>query len=180
MPHVIPVEKPTAEESTTWKRQIFMVIASLIATVSFAAAFTLPGGYRGNNESNPGTAVLATKPAFKAFVLLDTFAMCLSTAAIYCYILGWTLAQRGRAYFLIVGNALTIVACFCMLLALSAGMFVAIAPQSMWLAIAVLAICSLLPCLRLGYAILVISILLSPRWCRIWRARKRMVRIQNV
>ncbi|KAF3330120.1 ankyrin repeat-containing protein [Carex littledalei] len=42
----------------------------LIATATFAAAFTLPGGYR----SKSGTPTLADKYAFKAFLVSDTIA----------------------------------------------------------------------------------------------------------
>ncbi|KAL5996251.1 hypothetical protein ACLOJK_026325 [Asimina triloba] len=52
--------------------QVFAVVASLIAPVTFAAAFTLPGGHRSSNEPSLEIAVLASKSAFKDFVLFDT------------------------------------------------------------------------------------------------------------
>ena len=56
-------------------------MAALIATVTFAAGFTLPGGY----NVNEGTATLAKKSAFKAFVVMDTLAMVLSVSAIFIF-----------------------------------------------------------------------------------------------
>ncbi|XP_078151110.1 protein ACCELERATED CELL DEATH 6-like [Carex rostrata] len=46
----------------------------LIATATFAAAFTLPGGYRSDNHHKSGTPTLADKYAFKAFLVSDTIA----------------------------------------------------------------------------------------------------------
>jgi len=59
-------------------RESHLVVAALIATVTFAAAFTLPGGYK----SNQGTAILAKKGAFIVFVISDAISMVLSICAI--------------------------------------------------------------------------------------------------
>jgi len=50
------------------------IAAVLIATVTFAAAFTLPGGYE-NDGPNRGMAILTKKVAFKAFLISDAVAM---------------------------------------------------------------------------------------------------------
>ena len=52
-----------------------MVVTALIATVTFAAGFTLPGGYDGNAGHNQGMAVLVRKAAFKAFVISNAMAL---------------------------------------------------------------------------------------------------------
>lgn len=56
------------------------LMATLVATVTFAAAFTPPGGYNsppdnGRNSTATGMAVLADRPFFKAFLISDTIAM---------------------------------------------------------------------------------------------------------
>ncbi|KAI3409595.1 ANK_REP_REGION domain-containing protein, partial [Psidium guajava] len=60
----------------------YLLIAVFIATVTFAAAFTMPGGYN-DNGPDQGTATLARRAAFKAFVVFNTTAFCFSVLAIY-------------------------------------------------------------------------------------------------
>ncbi|CAL5337542.1 unnamed protein product [Camellia sinensis] len=62
-----------------------LIVAILIATVTFAAGFTMPGGYNSNDGPNQGMAILTREAAFKAFVVIDSMAMILSTCAILVY-----------------------------------------------------------------------------------------------
>ncbi|KAG9142581.1 hypothetical protein Leryth_011672 [Lithospermum erythrorhizon] len=62
-----------------------LVVAALIATVTFAAGFTLPGGYDGNSGPNQGMAVSINRAAFKTFVVTNTLAVISSYAAIFLY-----------------------------------------------------------------------------------------------
>ncbi|KAF8369839.1 hypothetical protein HHK36_032138 [Tetracentron sinense] len=55
-----------------------MIVATLIATVTFAAAFQVPGGYKTDN----GTSVLADDSTFKQFLDADAKAFKLSMAAL--------------------------------------------------------------------------------------------------
>ncbi|XP_061944569.1 ankyrin repeat-containing protein At5g02620-like [Populus nigra] len=71
------------EEALSKARESHLVVAALIATVTFAAAFTLPGGYK----SDRGTAILAKKAAFIVFVISDAMSMVLSISAVFIHFL---------------------------------------------------------------------------------------------
>ncbi|ESQ38030.1 hypothetical protein EUTSA_v10028559mg [Eutrema salsugineum] len=58
-----------------------LVVATLVATVTFAAGFTIPGGFN-SSAPNLGMATLATDPRLFIFLLLDTLAMQSSILAI--------------------------------------------------------------------------------------------------
>ncbi|CAN6807093.1 unnamed protein product [Brassica oleracea] len=51
-----------------------LLVATLVATMTFTAGFTLPGGYNGS-APNLGMAVLTKKTAFQVFLVCDTLAM---------------------------------------------------------------------------------------------------------
>ena len=62
-----------------------MLVATIIATVTFTAAFTVPGGYE-SGDINQGLAVLSKQAAFKAFVIANALAFGYSTGSILVYI----------------------------------------------------------------------------------------------
>ncbi|MCL7044164.1 hypothetical protein MKW94_030537, partial [Papaver nudicaule] len=70
--------------------QNHMVVVTLIATVAFAAGFTLPGGYRSDGPEE-GMATLAKKSAFIAFMVSNSLAMLLSLYALFIHF--WTRFQ---------------------------------------------------------------------------------------
>ncbi|KAM0841345.1 hypothetical protein ACQ4PT_059072 [Festuca glaucescens] len=53
----------------------------LIATVTFGAAFAMPGGYRADDHTNGGTPTLAGRYGFDAFTLANALAFTCSTMA---------------------------------------------------------------------------------------------------
>ncbi|MFQ6666475.1 hypothetical protein Gotur_032803, partial [Gossypium turneri] len=59
-----------------------LVVAALIATVAFAAAITVPGGYKGEKELEQGTPSLIHEIAFKAFVVTNALAFIFSICAL--------------------------------------------------------------------------------------------------
>ncbi|KAM3236421.1 protein ACCELERATED CELL DEATH 6-like [Capsicum annuum] len=66
--------------------QIHLVVATLLVTVTFAAGFTLPGGFESDlNSSNKGMVILIRETAFRAFVVLDAIAFTCSACAVFCY-----------------------------------------------------------------------------------------------
>ncbi|KAM3236373.1 hypothetical protein P3L10_016410 [Capsicum annuum] len=66
--------------------QMQLVVATLLIIVTFAAGFTLPGGFESNDNSpNKGMAVLIKKASFCAFVMTDAIAFACSAGAIFSY-----------------------------------------------------------------------------------------------
>ncbi|XVF28702.1 hypothetical protein REPUB_Repub15cG0052700 [Reevesia pubescens] len=59
-----------------------LLVATLIATVAFAAAIAVPGGYKSENGPDQGTPFLIRNVAFKAFVITNALAFTLSLAAV--------------------------------------------------------------------------------------------------
>ena len=63
-----------------------LLVATLIATVSFAAGFTMPGGYIAEKGSDQGQAILGRSSAFKAFLMSNTIALMLSSFSVLAHI----------------------------------------------------------------------------------------------
>ncbi|KAL6274219.1 hypothetical protein ACE6H2_024911 [Prunus campanulata] len=67
-------------------REAHLVVAALIATVTFAAGFTIPGGYQSDKGPEQGFAVLSKHAAFKAFVITNTLALCMSSFSVLMHL----------------------------------------------------------------------------------------------
>ncbi|OIT34058.1 PREDICTED: ankyrin repeat-containing protein ITN1-like [Nicotiana attenuata] len=84
-------KKPSYEimeaDKESWKERTntHLIVATLITTISFAAGFTIPGGYNSDDGPNKGMAILTRKTAFKAFVIANTLAMTFSATAVYMH-----------------------------------------------------------------------------------------------
>jgi ankyrin repeat protein len=63
-----------------------IIVASLLATITFTAGFTIPGGYDPNTGSEQGMAILLRETAFKAFIITNTLAVLLSTSSVYLFL----------------------------------------------------------------------------------------------
>ncbi|XP_048495990.1 protein ACCELERATED CELL DEATH 6 [Beta vulgaris subsp. vulgaris] len=123
-------------------RNSLFVVAALIATITFAAGFTLPGGL---NQDN-GEAMMATKAAFLVFLMANTLGMCTSTLVLICLI--WSLVhdKSSEVPLLLIEKSmyLLMVAICSTLLAFMTGVFVTISPQNLWPTIVVIIMCSLI------------------------------------
>lgn len=64
----------------------YLIVSTLVATVTFAAGTTMPGGYVGNNGLDPGTAILTRSKAFQAFAVTDTFALAFSSSSVFAHL----------------------------------------------------------------------------------------------
>ena len=124
------------------------LVAALLATISFAAAFALPGGFSTNStNADAGQPVFASKFSFKVFLISDTIAMCSSLAvAFFCILATWEDLD-----FLLNYRKTTKALMWCAYCATSVafgtGLFTEIAPKNLWLAIIILVLCIILPIL---------------------------------
>ncbi|KAK4855050.1 hypothetical protein QYF36_003520 [Acer negundo] len=79
---IVPKEEISRERKKTEET----VAAILIAIVTLAAGFTLPGGYIGEDSPNEGALILTRSAAFQAFVIFDTTAFVLSCLAVLIHL----------------------------------------------------------------------------------------------
>jgi hypothetical protein len=61
--------------------QALAIGAVLVATATFTAAFTMPGGYRADDHANGGSPTRAGRYSFDAFIVSNTLAFTLSCLA---------------------------------------------------------------------------------------------------
>ncbi|KAI3840885.1 hypothetical protein MKX03_010013 [Papaver bracteatum] len=74
-------------EQREYYNQTLLVVSALIATVAFAANYTLPGGYN-SDEPHKGMAVLTNKLSFIVFIVSNSLAMVLSSLGILIQFVG--------------------------------------------------------------------------------------------
>ena len=60
----------------------FTLVGTLIITIMFAAAFTVPGG----NDQNTGIPIFLKKPAFTVFILADAISLIMSSSSVLIFI----------------------------------------------------------------------------------------------
>ncbi|KAH7842392.1 hypothetical protein Vadar_004810 [Vaccinium darrowii] len=83
-------------ENTTKELATIVIVAALIATITFAATFTIPGGYDPNPGAKQGMAILVREAAFKAFAITNTIAMVSSVTSIFLCITASFYNQGGK------------------------------------------------------------------------------------
>ncbi|KAK6269723.1 hypothetical protein POUND7_006828 [Theobroma cacao] len=130
-------EKPKEDgKKSREMAQIISVMSTLIATFTFSAVFTIPGGFE-NDGPDKGLAMLISKSTFRAFVISDAVAMTSSiTAAVIVF---WSSSRRDTESFLDTlpfAIALTWISLIAMALAFVTGLFVVL-QRTLWLAILV-------------------------------------------
>ncbi|KAF8023815.1 hypothetical protein BT93_F1101 [Corymbia citriodora subsp. variegata] len=90
--------------------QTLLIIATLITTVMFAAAFTMPGGYNNNVGPDQGVALLRSSSNLKWFIISDTIAMTCSILAASPILRGAAFGKRPYVPCYMVAAVLTCIA----------------------------------------------------------------------
>ncbi|XP_048128106.1 protein ACCELERATED CELL DEATH 6-like [Rhodamnia argentea] len=115
-----------------------MVVATLIAAMTFAAGFSIPGGYNGS-EPDAGIATMLNKPMYDIFVICNTVAMFSSIIAVV--ILLWRQINDSHAVLHALGKARLplLISLASMSVAFMAGVYVT-ASKRTWIAVMTLII----------------------------------------
>ncbi|KAM2099483.1 hypothetical protein FF1_026780 [Malus domestica] len=139
-------------ESLTKVKETHLVVATLIATVTFAAGFTMPGGYHSERGSDQGSPILLRNTAFQAFVITDTLAMALSICSVlmllYSSIQPKYMTQTSETFYSVV--KFTMYALIAMVIAFITGTYAVLGGHSAGLAIAAV----VLSCFFFYYALI--------------------------
>ncbi|XVF62971.1 hypothetical protein PTKIN_Ptkin09bG0051500 [Pterospermum kingtungense] len=111
-------------------KEAHLVVAALIATVTFAAAITVPGGYKSDaSNSDAGTPFLIRDMAFKAFVISNALAFILSLAAVALHFqMVSSSSKRSRFLFLYAAKYIDC-AVWAIVIAFGTGTYVILQPS---------------------------------------------------
>jgi hypothetical protein len=117
------------------------IISVLIATVTFASAFTLPGGsYQSASDGGvPGTPILAGSYAFSAFILADALAFICSFLATFSVVIASTPAVElsVRHWYTNVSGMLLHASGRSLMASLGLGLYLVLAPTAHAIAVVV-------------------------------------------
>ncbi|CAI9089425.1 OLC1v1023997C1 [Oldenlandia corymbosa var. corymbosa] len=114
------------------KVNVILLVATLVATVTFTAGFTVPGGTN-NSDPDQGIANMLEKVKFQAFVICDSLAMYISI--IVAVILLWAQLADQKSMYVALKLALPLlgIALAMMSIAFMAGMYLVVSKLG-WLA----------------------------------------------
>ncbi|XP_021855380.1 protein ACCELERATED CELL DEATH 6-like [Spinacia oleracea] len=119
-------------------RNSLFIVAALLATISLTAGFTLPGGF----HQETGAAILGKKPTFLVFLVSDALALFFSMLVLIC--LTWSMVFDASKSLVMIDRSMVLLrlALNFTLLAFMTGVYVVIAPKSLWAAILIIVIMS--------------------------------------
>ncbi|XP_068339667.1 protein ACCELERATED CELL DEATH 6-like isoform X1 [Pyrus communis] len=125
-------ERAEASAVQTYREmgQTLLVVATLITTITFTAAFTMPGGYNNDVGPHQGVALLQSNEHFKWFIISDTIAMTCSINAA-CLLFGGAVNGNESVYiyYLTGAGALTYIALQCTATAFTHGIMAVLPHQ---------------------------------------------------
>ncbi|GLJ51099.1 hypothetical protein SUGI_1087770 [Cryptomeria japonica] len=90
------------------RRNTELVVAALLATMTFTAVFTVPGGsYQDSNDENRGTPILLAYYMFKLFIIFDCISFFLSLFVCIMWQMASELTTEDKMLFITVSGLLT-------------------------------------------------------------------------
>ncbi|PPD70421.1 hypothetical protein GOBAR_DD32694 [Gossypium barbadense] len=137
-PEPAAIKKPSSDQLHTIA-SINLLVTTLIATISFAAGFTMPGGYKSDGPGE-GMAILSRKLAFRVFVIANALAFCFSSTSMFLhYCKSFVEKLDAHAFYMYITSLLTSYGITAMVIAFVSGTYAALS-DSPGLAKAVLSI----------------------------------------
>ncbi|KAI3920271.1 hypothetical protein MKW92_038862 [Papaver armeniacum] len=141
--HIFTEEhKGLVEKGEKWMKDTSgscMLVAALIATVAFAAAFTVPGGnVSDTNNAINGTPVFLGRTSFTVFVVADALALFSSITSVLMFLAIYTSRYAEEDFLkslpqkLIIGLATLFVSMATILIAFSASLFIVLGDIFTW------------------------------------------------
>ncbi|KAI3939775.1 hypothetical protein MKW92_012561 [Papaver armeniacum] len=134
--------KGLLEKAEKWMKDTSgscMVVAALIATVAFAAVFTVPGGnISDSNSSKNGTPVFLGKPLFTIFATADALALFSSVTSVLMFLAIYTSRYAEEDFLkslpqkLIIGLATLFISMATILIAFGVSLFMALRDRYAW------------------------------------------------
>uniref|UniRef100_A0A1D1XNL4 Ankyrin repeat-containing protein At5g02620 n=1 Tax=Anthurium amnicola TaxID=1678845 RepID=A0A1D1XNL4_9ARAE len=118
------------------------VVAVLIATVAFAAIFTVPGQYAGGQNdippgATPGEANVADQKAFMIFFVFDSVSLFISLAVVVVQTSVVVIERKAKKQMMAIINKLMWLACVFISVSFLALSFIVVGRRERWLAIGV-------------------------------------------
>lgn len=117
------------------------IIAALLTTITFTAAFTVPGGL----IQDKGTPILIGRAAFQVFMISDVLAMSLSMMVLFCLL--WIMAtgnSKNSVVILDFSISLLLASFYATIMTFMTGLYATLFSVKPWIAIVTLVLCSLL------------------------------------